>query len=175
MSDFRLAYLFVRDNERGVVNHPSDPGGVTNDGISLRYLRQLGDLDFDMDGDGDIDADDVLSLDAERKERAFRDIWARCGAWRIKHQVTATKYFDLCVNMGAKQATVIVQRACRANGFPVDEDGVLGLETLRAMGSGGHGLLPAIRSEAAGFYRSLVAQKPNMQVFLKGWLKRAYL
>jgi len=175
MSDFFAAYLFVHNNERGIVNDPRDPGGATNDGISLRYLSQLGDLDFDMDGDGDIDAADVFALDAERKERAYRDIWTKCGAWRIRHQVTATKYFDACVNMGNKQATLIVQRACKANGFPVEEDGVLGPETLKALNSCGAGLLPAMRSEAAGFYRALAAQKPSMQVFLNGWLKRAYL
>lgn len=175
MSDFYTAYLFVHNNERGIVNHPADPGGVTNDGISLRYLSKMGDLDFDMDNDGDIDADDVLSLDSERKTLAYKAIWTECGAWRIRHQVTATKFFDMCVNMGTRQATLILQRACKANGFPVEEDGALGPETHKALASCGAGLVPAMRSEAAGFYRTLAAQKPNMQVFLKGWLKRAYL
>ena len=36
------------------------------------------------------------------------------------------------------------------------------------------GLHIAMRSEAAGVYRLIVARKPALSVFLTGWLRRAY-
>ena len=35
-------------------------------------------------------------------------------------------------------------------------------------------LLAALKSEAAGYYRCLVAKNPKLQKFLNGWLNRAY-
>ena len=35
-------------------------------------------------------------------------------------------------------------------------------------------LLAAMRSEQAGYYRSIIAEKPNMKEFETGWLNRAY-
>ena len=35
-------------------------------------------------------------------------------------------------------------------------------------------LMPAIRSEAAGFFRALAAARPDSAAFLQGWLNRAY-
>ncbi|SPM44720.1 Uncharacterised protein [Orientia tsutsugamushi] len=35
-------------------------------------------------------------------------------------------------------------------------------------------LLAALKSEAAGYYRTLAATQPRQAKFLKGWLKRAY-
>ena len=35
-------------------------------------------------------------------------------------------------------------------------------------------LLVALRSEQAGFYRSIIAGDPSQGVFVNGWLRRAY-
>lgn len=35
-------------------------------------------------------------------------------------------------------------------------------------------LLAALKSEAAGYYRTLASTQPRKAKFLKGWLKRAY-
>jgi len=41
------------------VNHPRDPGGATNRGVTIGTLRKLG---IDKDGDGDSDIADLRLL-----------------------------------------------------------------------------------------------------------------
>ncbi len=87
----------------------------------------------------------------------------------------AVKTFDLAVNVGARQAHKIVQRAARAHGRALIDDGDLGPNSRSALRSLGNAdILPAIRSEAAGFYRGLVAARPRSSKYLDGWLNRAY-
>jgi lysozyme family protein len=92
----------------------------------------------------------------------------------------AVKVFDLAVNVGPRQAHRLLQRALRACGRDVAEDGVIGPETLGAIaGVAGAGESPfaivaSLRSEAAGFYRTLIARRPLLAVFERGWLRRAY-
>ena len=67
--DRAFAIGFAMENEKGLVDHPNDPGGITNFGVSLRYAKAQGAilseggkilLDFDLDNDGDVDADDWM-------------------------------------------------------------------------------------------------------------------
>ena len=50
--------------EGGFFNYPSDPGGVTNFGVSLMFLKILGLQEGDINGDVD-------SLDVGRKKSPF--------------------------------------------------------------------------------------------------------
>ncbi|NDB82875.1 MAG: hypothetical protein EB127_09060, partial [Alphaproteobacteria bacterium] len=62
-----------------------------------------------------------------------------------------------------------------ATGQDILEDGILGPMTLAAINKADlTDLLAALKSEAAGYYRTLAATKPKRAKFLKGWLKRAY-
>lgn len=177
MSAFLAALETVLRHEGGFVDAPTDPGGATNFGISLRWLRGLGDsngdgwLEGDLDHDGDVDADDIRKLTRDEAVALYRtQWWERYGYAQIADKAIATKVFDLAVNMGAGQAHKLLQRALRATGKIVQEDGVLGPETRAAVDAYAYrGLLPALRSEAAGFYRGL-----NKPEFLYGWLNRAY-
>ena len=88
----------------------------------------------------------------------------------------AIKVFDLAVNVGHRQAVKLLQRALRACGATVADDGVLGPLTRQAVQVAQPDLLvAALRSEAAGFYRALAQKKPENEKFLKGWLNRCYL
>jgi lysozyme family protein len=83
--------------------------------------------------------------------------------------------FDLAVNVGSTKAHLLLQRALRAVGNPVKEDGVLGKITLAAVNAADAGeLLAALRSEAAGYYRNIVTKNASQNRFINGWLKRAY-
>lgn len=39
---FQLAHAFTARWEGGLSDHPSDPGGITNHGVSLRWVQDLG-------------------------------------------------------------------------------------------------------------------------------------
>jgi lysozyme family protein len=178
MADFALAIKTVLQHEGKYVDNPADPGGATNYGISLRWLTSIGDadndgvLDGDIDLDGDVDADDIAKMTVEQAEGFYKlHWWDKYGYGKIQDQSVAVKVFDLAVNMGAKQAHKCLQRAIRsAKLLKLKDDGILGQQTLDAANSTNYThLLCALRSEAAGFYRSL-----NRPQFLEGWLNRAY-
>ena len=173
---FEAALAIVLAHEGGFVDDPADPGGATKFGVSLRTLRALGDLAFDLDVDGDLDADDIKALTPEAAGAFYRKhFWDRYGYGTIHDLHLAAKLFDLAVNMGPGPAHRCLQRALRACRQPVTEDGILGPVTRQAVNAAEFlGLFPALKSEAAGFYRALAASDPARQKWLSGWLNRAY-
>lgn len=178
MSSFEQAIPIILLHEGKFVNDPNDPGGATKFGISLRWLRQLGKLDagiykdFDINHDGVLDAYDIGNMTEDAAKYLYKtQWWDKYQYGQIQNQLLACKVFDLAVNMGPKMAHRCIQRALRASsGVELIEDGVLGAETLAAINRANpETTLAALRSEAAGYYRSL--NKPRYE---KGWLNRAY-
>lgn len=158
MGDFHKAIQFVLANEGGFSNDPDDSGGETKYGISQRSYPDW----------------DIPNLTKEDAIAIYRqDFWAPYQDFEDR---LATKVFDLAVNLGHRRAVKILQRALRCLGAKLDDDGVLGPVTKRAVRAANLDLLlPAVRSEAAGVYRNLAATNAKQQKFLKGWLRRAYL
>lgn len=191
-SNFDLALPTILEHEGGYVDNKHDPGGATNYGISLRYLQARGDLDGDgfddgdIDRDGDVDADDIKAMDEADAAQFYKTgFWYPGKYGLINDQALSTKAFDLGVNMGVRQGAKCVQRALKAAGNDVVDDGAIGPVTLAAINDGDPLLLlAATRSEAAGFYRALILRNaalrkrmvdvPDFSVFKKGWLRRAY-
>lgn len=180
---FIQAVETVLAHEGGFVNDPVDPGGATNWGVSLRFMVAVGEIDldgdgfadFDFDHDGDIDADDVRAMTRDDAIRVYRDHWWNKYGYDALPAGIGAKVFDLAVNMGARQAHKLLQRACRACGANVTDDGILGPVTRTVIADTDQwALLTALRSEAAGFYRGLVIAKPQFEKFVAGWLRRAY-
>lgn len=177
---FEDAIKTTLKHEGGFVNDPDDPGGATNFGVSLRFVKnelegtKIGDIEFDLSGDGKVNADDIKNITREMAIAVyFKAFWDR--RYEELSDPLGGKYFDLSVNMGKGQATKLVQRACKAVGKPVDVDGGLGPQTMAALKAANQlCVLAALRSEAAGFYRVLIAKKPVNKKFENGWLKRAY-
>lgn len=189
MSDFYRAIPIVRSHEGGYANNPSDPGGATNYGISLRFLASIGDLDGDgyldgdLDHDGDVDSSDISALTWQVAQVIYKaQWWDRYGYGRIDDEGIATKSFDLAINMGAHYAHVCLQRGLRSalllGADTIKPDGVLGTKTITAINTTPlarlDGVLCAFKSEAAGHYRSLVLRNPKLSEFLAGWENRAY-
>lgn len=173
---FRMAVTQVLKHEGGFTDDQDDPGGATKFGISLRFLRSLGELGGDIDGDGDVDIDDVQGLTSEASAELYKKrFWDPYGYADFADGELAIKAFDLTVNMGPKGSHKCLQRALRAVGRSVKADGILGPKTRQAVADAfGRGLVVAYRSEAAGYYRELVARRPLSKKYLEGWLNRAY-
>ena len=186
MSEFDIAIIPVLSHEGGFVDNKNDTGGATNYGISLRWLKKQNSIDGDLDHDGDVDIDDIRLLTKKQAVELYHTkFWNPYKYNSISSQLIANKVFDLTVNMGSKQSHKLLQRALRATGIKIEDDGVLGNISFNAISRVNEKeLLAAYRSEAAGFYRALVLRNKALRnegidvedfsVFIKGWLNRAY-
>ena len=164
---FNAAFKEVLKHEGGYNFHPSDSGGHTNFGISLRFYKE------------NIDpmADDktIQSLTKQDAREIYKDyFWEPYKYDQIPH-IIAVKLFSFSVNMGHKRAHKLLQRALRASGHNLVDDGILGKKTHEAISvCDPYNVLCALRSEGAGRYRYIALANPELKVFLTGWLNRAY-
>ena len=156
---FEKAIEIVLEHEGGFVDHPNDAGGATNWGISSRWNPGV----------------DVANLTREDAiEIYWTTRWDDRGYDRLPERI-GVKIFDLAVNMGERNAGLILQRALRAVGIRVAIDGLIGLETIGAAARACEvALLAAVRSEAAGEYRIRLVRDESQAPFAEGWLERAY-
>lgn len=168
MGNFDEAQNFVARWEGGSSEHPADPGGATNYGISLRFLRAQGLEAGDIDGDGDIDADDIRALTVDDASALMkRAFWDALGLDEVKPLCALTVY-DTAVNMGPSFARRMAQKAL---GVPVD--GVWGMVTraaLRVCDDKKTALAMCHIRRAR--YHELVRRNAALKVFLTGWLRR---
>lgn len=124
---FERSLVKVLRHEGGFVNHPRDPGGATNLGISLRYARGRGSL-FDLDGDGDVDVDDIRLITVATAAPAYhQDFWLTVRADEIPAGLSHA-VFDAAVNSGPARAIRWLQAAVH-----VTQDGLFGPKTLAAV------------------------------------------
>ena len=184
MADLFLASLHhTLQHEGGFVDHPADPGGATNWGVSLRALRNLeadNVLDYDRDGDGDVDADDMRMLTRADAQRFYREHFWFPWMDLIVVPRAASKAFDTGVNVGPRQAARLLQRAANiVLRDPIKADGWIGEKSIEAINTIGQAemgsrLVTAMTHVQARFYFDLVDAKPARNAFLLGWLRRAY-
>jgi lysozyme family protein len=172
MADFNSALPVILRHEGGLVDDPKDPGGITNFGISLRFLEEH---NLDLNDDGEVNGQDIRGLTHDQAADVYRHyFWESNGYGRIPDQTLATKVFDVCVNAGPKRAHILLQRAVDALGATLATDGVLGPASWAAvLSADASALTQAMCDAQSAFYRSLVQEKPALSKFLQGWLKRA--
>lgn len=170
---FNKAFEEVVMLEGGYNDYEQDKGGATKYGISLRFLKLI---DADLDGDGHVSQSDIKALTEENaKEFYHKHFWKHYKCESYRNAELSARIFSMLINMRSKQVGRILQRALRAVGVNVKEDGIVGPITRRHLNKCKlHPLMAAIRSEQAGFYRLVVQNDPTQAIFLKGWLARAY-
>lgn len=178
MADFSKAQAFVAKWEGGFTDNRNDPGGATNYGVSLRWLKQVGpDAGGDIDGDGDVDVADIKALTREGAARLFKEkFWDRYGLDHFSDGLALVLY-DAIVNTGPAQGVIFAQRAYNAlepREKALEVDGVIGPKTTAAFDEYGDtpSFLKACIDQRDKFYMNLARSKSGYQVFLKGWLNR---
>lgn len=154
---FARSLELVLKHEGGFVNHPADPGGATNKGVTQKTY-------------------DGWRLSQALPKRSVRFITvAELTAIYRKHYWFAAScdelpagvdymVFDLAVNSGPGRAAKFLQESVR-----VPADGDIGPKTLAAVRT----LPPSevvlrMRNRRERFYRAL----PTFRTFGKGWMRR---
>lgn len=178
---FQRAAEFLLSHEGGYVDHPDDPGGATNYGVSLRFLRKYGEFDGDIDEDGDIDAEDISQMSREQAKQIYYTAWWQKYSYGEFHLILARHLLDKAVLFGPRTAHRMLQRACRAGYYNIEltEDGILGPKTRSAIkkyhdGEAIEQLVSAFKAECAGHARLLAAVNKDLSAFKRGWLNRIY-
>jgi lysozyme family protein len=150
--NFDIAFDRLIGHEGGYVNHPDDPGGETNWGITLRTARAAGYTGSMRD-----------LTRAQAKEIYRTAYWGRAKADQYDGAI-AFQLFDAGVNHSPGQAIRFLQRA-----VGVADDGVVGPMTLAAV----HAMsvtdvLSRFNAERLDFYTKL----STWPSFGKGWARR---
>jgi len=118
-------------HEGGFVNHPDDPGGATNKGITFNTFQLYGE---DVDDDGDIDVEDLKIIPTDLAKKIYKDrYWDVMRGDNFESQKMAEIVMDLGVNAGMKRAIRMLQFILRKR-YVADVwvDGVIGPQTISA-------------------------------------------
>ena len=173
---FEYAINRILQHEGGYIDDLADSGGVTDYGISLRFLQEES---VDINHDGIINTTDIKNLTRDEAIVIYKKYWWDRYHYEVINSVQiVTKIFDMAVNMGASQAHKLTQQGLNNCGNTLMVDGILGTNTLNAVNETclqgcEENLLSSIINEQKSFYQHLVVEKPNLKVFLNGWLARA--
>jgi lysozyme family protein len=149
---FNRCIQVILRNEGGYVNHPSDPGGETNMGIAKKFYPDL----------------DIKNLTRNQAIEIYhRDYWNKMKLHGIFDENIILQVFDMGVNAGIRTAIKIIQRIIDAQ-----VDGYTGPETNGLINAYEGDLVELYKQERKKYYFDLARRKPQMQVFLAGWLNR---
>lgn len=168
MASFDKAIEKTLKHEGGLVDHPSDPGGLTNMGITwVTFKAWAPRLGLPKTPEA------LKSLSKSNAIYIYRQgYWNRLSGDDIKSQSVAEIYFDAYVNSG-NTAVMQMQTAVSNISERIKIDGIPGPQTLGAINAAdAETLFYKFKAVRERFYRNLAEIKPSMKVFLKGWLNR---
>lgn len=177
MAEFESALSFILENEGGLVENPADPGGITNCGISLRFLRQIPEDRIRAYGIFTPVTDQTIrDLVAEQVGRIYKgEFWDQARFGELLEQYECNYIFDMGINYGLAQGIKLAQRAasCGEFGVPLVEDGILGDHTLHQINTF-YRIKASLIGVRLGYIHQLVATNPRNKEFQDGWIRRAY-
>ena len=139
-------------HEGGYVNHPKDPGGETNLGVTKRVYEKWGGTK-DMK---DLTVEDVAPI-------YKKEYWDRCKCDDLESGVDWA-VFDWAVNSGTGRAAKAIQKICGAA-----QDGAIGPKTLALIGTQNtEYVIEEFGKIRQDFYESL----KTFDTFGRGWTRR---
>jgi lysozyme family protein len=159
--NFERSLSAVLKHEGGYVDHPADPGGATNLGITIGTAKANR---MDLDGDGDVDKADVRLIKPADAGPAYKArYW---DAVRGDDLPAGVDYavFDYAVNSGPARAAIHLQEI-----VGVAPDGKIGPLTLAAVARWDSvALISELCAKRMGFLKKL----STWPTFGKGWSSR---
>jgi len=139
-------------NEGGYINHPNDPGGETNFGIAKKFYPN----------------EDIKNMTIPRATYLYyRDYWLPMNLKGFKNEELVLQVFDFGINAGIRRSIKFLQRL-----VGVIDDGFVGPITTKIINDQDSDIVEKFKNRRRIYYMSLAAQKPKLEVFLRGWLRR---
>ena len=155
--NFEKSLELVLAHEGGYVNHPSDPGGKTNLGVTQRVWEDYVGHKVDEQTMRNLTKELVAPLYKSRYWDAVHGDQLPSGADYLA--------FDFAVNAGAFRSIKTIQRALN-----ITADGIIGPVTVKAIqDTNAEEFINNFTNAKESFYRSLA----NFPTFGRGWLNRA--
>ena len=154
--NFGVAFNSMLRHEGGFVNHPKDPGGMTNLGVTKKV--------WDEWTGGNADETEMRSLTPEKVAPLYKKRYWDAVKGNDLPSGLDVCVFDCAVNSGVHRAVRILQRI-----LGVKEDGVIGPVTIAATTAiPVDDLIERYTKERQDFLESL----PTFSTFGKGWTTR---
>ena len=144
-------------HEGGYVNHPDDPGGRTNYGVTQRVYEKLLGREVTEQEMKEIPLDDVRAI--------YKDnYWDRVRGDDLPSGIDFC-VFDWAVNAGTSRASKALQQVVN-----VPDDGIIGSQTVATVCEQEDfaGIVEQIAMKREAFYRGL----GTFDTFGRGWLRR---
>ena len=168
MKEFNDYFKVILEHEGGFVDHPSDPGGKTNYGISLLFLKGLVLAEGDIDHDGDIDGDDIKALTIEDSRRLYQKFfWDPLHLEKLINEELKLHIFDHGVNAGTRTAVKLLQRI-----LSLQDDGAIGNMTITAANNYTGNIIEEYKKAREKYYLDIIVKNTRLIVFKNGWLNR---
>lgn len=162
-SNFQACFDIVVAKEGGFVNHPKDPGGATNFGITMDTLKGWR-RDDATPGNDHVTVDDVRNMTLEEACDIYRTrYWnaMRCDELPAGIDLMV---FDFGVNAGPARAAKMLQKVVGA-----EADGSIGPRTIAATKAGSsRAAISAMAQARLDYYRGL----STFGTFGNGWTNR---
>lgn len=160
--NFDQCLTWLLAHEGGFVDHPNDPGGMTNKGITARvYGQWLADT---MDVDTEITEEVMRNIPENHVEQIYREeYWNRVAGDKLPAGLDWS-VFDWAVNSGVGRSARTLQKI-----IAVTADGGIGPQTLAAVDEHDtEQLITDMFSRRQAFYERL----KTFEHFGKGWTRR---
>lgn len=160
MQNFNRALSVILHHEGGFVNHPRDPGGITNLGVTRRVLESWLETPVTEQDMRDLTESDVRPIYRAR-------YWHRVRGDDLPTGLDLC-VFDFAVNAGVSRSSKFLQEQ-----VGVQADGIIGSITLAAVNQwvqvqGAPQAVMQFQQRREQYYRSLT----TFDVFGRGWLNR---
>ena len=157
-ANFFKSLEMVLHHEGGFVDHPEDPGGATNKGITHKTYA-------DFLGRPLEDVSELQNIPEEHVQQIYKNgYWDKVKGDELPGGVDFC-IFDWAVNSGPGRAAKALQKAVM-----VAQDGAIGPMTLAAVSEyAPTEIIESVTKSRIEFYKSL----NTFDTFGKGWLRRA--
>jgi len=154
--NFDKALQLMLKHEGGFVNHPSDPGGMTNLGVTQRVYEEWVGYE--------VTKQDMMKLTPEDVAPIYlKNYWEKASCDELPSGLDYV-VFDWAVNSGVSRSSKGVQKCCGA-----EPDGVIGPKTLQLiLGQDTNFMIEKFKEVRQSFYEGL----NHFDAFGRGWTRR---